>query len=69
VYVRRLQESVSAYKSLYLMVNTRVDDRPDDRPDWKRSRGRPRGSGVQLEIDVRLELGRNDPFPVKRSSE
>ena len=83
-HVRRLQESVPAHEALRLAVNTHTGVRPDDRLDWKRPRGRPRHTWIrQLEIDVGLILqlppgiwpvivksgGRNDPSPVKQSSE
>ena len=84
-HVRRLQESVPAHAALRLVVNSGAGHRPDDRPAWKRPRGRPRQTWIrQLEIDVGLTAdaawdiagdrdvwsrGRNDPSPVKRSSE
>jgi len=84
-HVRRLQESVPAHEALRLAVKTRSGHRPDDRPEWKRPHGRPRQTWIrQLETDVGYRTppmllgtwpvivnsgGRNDPSPVKRSSE
>jgi len=79
-HVRRLQESVPGHEALHPAVNTRADHRPDDRPDWKRPRGRPRHTSWRSTSGSLQRLlgtwpvivksgGRNDPSPVKRSSE
>ena len=58
-HVRRLPEATPAHSALRLAVDARTGGKPDIRPEWKRQRGRPCRTWVQVQ-QIEDDTGLND---------